>query len=118
MVGAVGTAHSCSNPNTIVWNSKGIWLTYVLLILLLHIILLCVPWLTIEQVWTTTNLAHSILLYFFMHTVKVRFPYPNHSSLFETQKGTPFHTADQGMSRFLTAWEQMDGEIQVRVRLN
>jgi len=96
MVGAVGTAHSCSNPNTIVWNSKGIWLTYVLLILLLHIILLCVPWLTIEQVWTTTNLAHSVLLYFFMHLVK----------------GTPFHTADQGMSRFLTAWEQMDGEIQ------
>ena len=31
-----------------------------------------------------------------------------------TVKGTPFHTADQGMSRFLTAWEQMDGEIQVR----
>ena len=44
-------------------------------------------------------MAHSLLLYFFMHTVK----------------GTPFHTADQGMSRFLTAWEQMDGEVQVSV---
>lgn len=36
------------------------------------------------------------MMYFLMHTVK----------------GTPFHTADQGKSRFLTAWEQIDGEVQ------
>ena len=30
-----------------------------------------------------------------------------------TVKGTPFHTSDQGTSRFLTAWEQIDGEVQV-----
>ena len=90
MVGAVGTAHSCSNPNTIVWNSKGIWLTYVLLILLLHIILLCVPWLTIEQVWTTTNLAHSVLLYFFMHLVKVIFLEKSESFISEKQRAPHF----------------------------
>ena len=43
MVGAVGTAHSCSNPNTTVWNSKGIWLTYILMILFLHFTLLSIP---------------------------------------------------------------------------
>merc|ERR1712128_406040 len=86
MVGAVGTAHSCSNPNTIVWNSKGIWPTYVLLILLLHIILLCVPWLTIEQVWTTTNLAHSVLLYFFYALSKghpISYSGPGHVAVFD-----------------------------------
>ena len=43
MVGAVGTAHSCSNPNSTVWNSKGIWLTYILMILFLHFTLLSIP---------------------------------------------------------------------------
>lgn len=43
MVGAVGTAHSCSNPNTTVWNSRGIWLTYILMILFLHFTLLSIP---------------------------------------------------------------------------
>lgn len=52
---------------------------------------------TIELCWTLTNIIHSVLMYFFMHTVK----------------GTPFHTSDQGRSRFLTAWEQIDGEVQV-----
>ena len=47
--------------------------------------------------WTLTNIIHSILMYFFMHTVK----------------GPPFHTTDQGNARFLTAWEQIDGEVQV-----
>lgn len=96
MVGAVGTAHSCSNPNTTVWNSKGIWLTYILMILFLHFTLLSIPVISVETAWTLTNILHGVMVYLFMHTVK----------------GTPFHTADQGSSRFLTAWEQIDGEIQ------
>ena len=54
--------------------------------------------LTVEWCWTITNIVHSILMYLLMHSVK----------------GTPFHTTDQGSSRFLTGWEQMDGEEQVR----
>lgn len=96
MVGAVGTAHSCSNPNTTVWNSKGIWLTYILMILFLHFTLLSIPVISVPTAWTLTNILHGVMVYLFMHTVK----------------GTPFHTADQGSSRFLTAWEQIDGEIQ------
>ena len=52
---------------------------------------------SVETAWTLTNILHGVMVYLFMHTVK----------------GTPFHTSDQGSSRFLTAWEQIDGEIQV-----
>ena len=52
---------------------------------------------SVPTAWTLTNILHGVMVYLFMHTVK----------------GTPFHTADQGSSRFLTAWEQIDGEIQV-----
>ncbi len=120
MAGVVGTAHSCANPNTNVWNSRGIWISYIIVVLLLHFIILCIPGmlknktfkisskiflyfqqaqvLTVEWCWTITNIVHSILMYLLMHSVK----------------GTPFHTTDQGSSRFLTGWEQMDGEEQVR----
>ena len=54
-----------------------------------------------ETAWTLTNILHGVMVYLFMHTVK----------------GTPFHTSDQGSSRFLTAWEQIDGEIQVHWKL-
>ena len=53
---------------------------------------------SVETAWTLTNILHGVMVYLFMHTVK----------------GTPFHTSDQGSSRFLTAWEQIDGEIQVQ----
>ena len=56
---------------------------------------------SVETAWTLTNILHGVFVYLFMHTVK----------------GTPFHTADQGSSRFLTAWEQIDGEIQVNIRI-
>ena len=56
---------------------------------------------SVETAWTLTNILHGVMVYLFMHTVK----------------GTPFHTADQGSSRFLTAWEQIDGEIQVNMAL-
>lgn len=39
----VGTAHSEVNPNTRVMNSRGIWLSYVLAIGLLHAVLLSIP---------------------------------------------------------------------------
>lgn len=57
----VGTAHSEVNPNTRVMNSRGIWLSYILGIGLLHIILLSIPFASVPVVWTLTNLIHNLV---------------------------------------------------------
>ncbi|KAK6308277.1 hypothetical protein J4Q44_G00215480 [Coregonus suidteri] len=92
----VGVAHSEVNPNTRVMNSRGIWLAYLLLVTVLHVVLLSIPVLTVPLVWTLTNVIHNLVMYLFLHTVK----------------GTPFETPDQGKARLLTHWEQMDYGIQ------
>ncbi|XP_068610568.1 ORM1-like protein 3 isoform X2 [Brachionichthys hirsutus] len=92
----VGTAHSEVNPNTRVMSSRGMWLSYILGIGLLHIILLSIPFVSVPVVWTLTNLIHNLSMYLLLHTVK----------------GTPFETPDQGKARLLTHWEQMDYGVQ------
>ncbi|XP_065791040.1 ORM1-like protein 2 isoform X1 [Muntiacus reevesi] len=92
----VGVAHSEVNPNTRVMNSRGIWLAYVILVGLLHVVLLSIPFFSIPVVWTLTNVIHNLVMYVFLHTVK----------------GTPFETPDQGKARLLTHWEQMDYGLQ------
>uniref|UniRef100_A0A665WBZ8 ORMDL sphingolipid biosynthesis regulator 3 n=1 Tax=Echeneis naucrates TaxID=173247 RepID=A0A665WBZ8_ECHNA len=92
----VGTAHSEVNPNTRVMNSRGMWLSYILGIGLLHVILLSIPFVSVPVVWTLTNLIHNLCMYLLLHTVK----------------GTPFETPDQGKARLLTHWEQMDYGVQ------
>lgn len=57
----VGTAHSEVNPNTRVMNSRGIWLSYVLAIGLLHVVLLSIPFVSVPVVWTLTNLIHNLV---------------------------------------------------------
>ncbi|KAM9559018.1 ORM1-like protein 3 isoform 2-T2 [Salvelinus alpinus] len=92
----VGTAHSEVNPNTRVMNSRGIWLSYLLGIGLLHVILLSIPFASVPVVWTLTNLIHNLCMYLLLHLVK----------------GTPFETPDQSKARFYTYWEQMDYGVQ------
>ncbi|RVE59904.1 hypothetical protein OJAV_G00193480 [Oryzias javanicus] len=92
----VGTAHSEVNPNTRVMNSRGMWLSYILSIGLLHLVLLSIPFVSVPVVWTLTNLIHNLCMYLLLHTVK----------------GTPFQTPDQGKARLLTHWEQMDYGVQ------
>uniref|UniRef100_H3BHC6 ORM1-like protein n=1 Tax=Latimeria chalumnae TaxID=7897 RepID=H3BHC6_LATCH len=92
----VGVAHSEVNPNTRVMNSRGIWLAYMILVGLLHVVLLSIPVLSVSVVWTLTNVIHNLVMYLFLHTVK----------------GTPFETPDQGKARLLTHWEQMDYGVQ------
>nr|XP_020845628.1 ORM1-like protein 2 [Phascolarctos cinereus]XP_020845629.1 ORM1-like protein 2 [Phascolarctos cinereus] len=92
----VGVAHSEVNPNTRVMNSRGIWLAYIILVGLLHVVLLSIPFFSIPVVWTLTNVIHNLAMYVFLHTVK----------------GTPFETPDQGKARHLTHWEQMDYGLQ------
>lgn len=57
----MGTAHSEVNPNTRVMNSRGIWLSYVLAIGLLHVVLLSIPFASVPVVWTLTNLIHNLV---------------------------------------------------------
>ncbi|XP_033049369.1 ORM1-like protein 2 [Trachypithecus francoisi] len=92
----VGVAHSEVNPNTRVMNSRGIWLAYIILVGLLHVVLLSIPFFSIPVFWTLTNVIHNLAMYVFLHTVK----------------GTPFETPDQGKARLLTHWEQMDYGLQ------
>ena len=57
----VGTAHSEVNPNTRVMSSRGMWLSYLLCIGLLHVILLSIPIVSVPVVWTLTNLIHNLV---------------------------------------------------------
>lgn len=88
----VGTAHSDVNPTHSYLNSKGIWLTYIILILLAHLMLLSVPFFTVPVAWTLTNVVHDVLMFMMLHVTK----------------GTPWETADQGKARMQTQWEQID----------
>lgn len=92
----VGVAHSEVNPNTRVLNSRGIWVAYIILVVLLHVVLLSIPFFSVPVVWTLTNVIHNMVMYLFLHTVK----------------GTPFETPDQGKARLLTHWEQIDNGVQ------
>jgi len=96
-----GTSNQVANPNTVVWNSPGIWATYILVVGVVHIILLSIPWFTTSMSWTLTNVIHGVIMYFLLHTIK----------------GTPFSTLDQGKYRYMTHWEQMDsGEQYTQAR--
>lgn len=70
----VGTAHSEVNPNTRVMNSRGIWLSYVLAIGLLHVVLLSIPFVSVPVVWTLTNLIHNMVRACLLPTDRVSCP--------------------------------------------
>ncbi|PSN43745.1 ORM1-like protein 3 [Blattella germanica] len=84
--------HGESNPNTTWLQSRGLWISYVLGVLTLHLILLSVPILSVALAWTLTNLIHNACHFVFLHILK----------------GTPWIPQDQGDCRILTHWEQID----------
>lgn len=51
--------HGESNPNTTWLQSRGLWISYALGVLTLHLILLSVPILSVALAWTLTNLIHN-----------------------------------------------------------
>lgn len=51
--------HGESNPNTTWLQSRGLWISYALGMLTLHLILLSVPILSVPFAWTLTNLIHN-----------------------------------------------------------
>jgi len=86
-----------SNPGTSWLGSRGMWVTYAVFLLLLHLFLLSVPFLTIPMAWTLTNVIHNVCNYFFLHSLK----------------GAPWEIQDcPGDARNLTHWEQIDYGVQ------
>lgn len=59
----VARTRSASNPNVEWLNSRGIWVTYVLFILLEHFFFLSIPILTVPQAWTLTFTFHNLVSY-------------------------------------------------------
>lgn len=57
----VGTAHSGQNPNESWLDSRGSWLTYVILIAVGHLCILSVPFFETPTAWTLTNTAHNVV---------------------------------------------------------
>jgi len=88
----VGTANSEPNPNQSYFNARGMWLTYILIIVFVHCIMLSIPVISVGVAWTMTVVCHNVITYFVLHV----------------EKGSPFGTLDQGKSRILTQWEQFD----------
>jgi len=86
------------NPNAFYMNGRGFWTFYVLLIVLFHIIMLSIPLdaFTVPWVWTVTLQAHNGISFWFLHWIK----------------STPWISCDQGTSRRLTCWEQIDHGLQ------
>ncbi|GFY02659.1 ORM1-like protein 2 [Trichonephila clavipes] len=92
----LGGTPSEVNPNSLWLNSRGMWLSYLIGILLLHLVLLSFPFLSVACVWTLTNVAHNAAMFVMLHLVK----------------GTPWESGDQGKVRYLTHWEQIDNGVQ------
>ena len=57
----VGVAHSDPNPNSTFFNSRGMWVTYVLIVAIVHYMLLCLPFLSVAAAWTITNVLHNVV---------------------------------------------------------
>lgn len=92
----LGGTSSEVNPNSSWLNSRGMWLSYVIAVVMLHLVLLSFPFLSVAWVWTLTNVSHNTAMFLILHLVK----------------GTPWDSGDQGKSRFKTHWEQIDNGEQ------
>jgi len=88
--------HGEDNPNVSWLGSRGMWLTYGVAVTLLHLFLLSVPFLSVPLAWTLTNLIHNTGNFILLHVLK----------------GAPWEIQDQGLSRRLTHWEQIDYGVQ------
>ena len=57
----VGVAHSDPNPNSTFFNSRGMWITYIIIVIIVHYMLLSLPFLSIAVAWTLTNVIHNMV---------------------------------------------------------
>ncbi|KAI0989942.1 hypothetical protein GJ496_004242 [Pomphorhynchus laevis] len=87
-----GISSTENNPNSTWLNSKGTWLTYILLLSLIHLACLSIPFINTSTAWTLTNTLHNLISFYLVHMIT----------------GTPWESVDQGEARKYTYWEQID----------
>ncbi|CAC5410751.1 ORM1-like protein,ORM1-like protein 2,ORM1-like protein 3,ORM1-like protein 1 [Mytilus coruscus] len=88
----IGTATSEENPTHVYFGTRGFWITYTIIVLFCHFLLLSMPFFSTALAWTVTCVFHSAFTYIMLHNTK----------------GTPFGTPEQGKARTQTTWEQID----------
>lgn len=101
------------SPILTYFDSKGVWLTYVILLFLGHLVVLSIPHVSVGMLfifssfsfkfqstiyflgtsWTLTNVLHNAIMWMLLHW----------------EKGAPHELLDQGKARRLTQWEQLGG---------
>lgn len=57
----VGTATSVPNPNAFWLNSRGMWAGYIFSVVFLHLLVNCIPVLSVPLVWTITHIIHNVV---------------------------------------------------------
>ena len=62
----VGVAHSDPNPNSTFFNSRGMWVTYIIIVIIVHYMLLSLPFLSVALAWTLTNVLHNAVRHTFI----------------------------------------------------
>jgi len=67
----VGVAHSEPNPNSTFFNSRGMWVTYIIIVVVVHYMLLCLPFLSVAIVWTLTNVLHNAVNFLIMYNINI-----------------------------------------------
>jgi hypothetical protein len=68
----VGVTTSYANPNSVYFNSKGMWLTYIIIVGFVHYVLLSLPFLSVAMAWTLTNVIHNVVSSFCCHNRRAR----------------------------------------------
>lgn len=99
MVGIGPFSATSANSSSCILSSKEAHLTYLVLIISLHFILLSMPFLSTSLAWTLTNVFHAVSMYYILHFCK----------------GSPFAVHDQGKFRKFTYWEQIEDEWTKKV---
>jgi len=90
-------SHKQQNKNTTWINSPGVWITYVIILILARVFLSGLG-LSELAAWTLWNTLHSLITFICIHWVK----------------GTPFSHESVSESKYdkLTLWEQIDSGVQ------
>jgi hypothetical protein len=84
------------NRNVTWFASKGAWVAYISIIIVLRIFVSFVFGVSTPAAWTITNLVHAMGTWMAFHL----------------SKGLPFTGSDQGKYAKLTMWEQLDQGVQ------
>ncbi|KAL3831390.1 hypothetical protein ACJMK2_023142 [Sinanodonta woodiana] len=92
----VGVARSDDNPTHYYFGQRGMWVSYILIVFMAHLLILSMPFFSTPVAWTLTNVLHDIAMFIILHVTK----------------GTPWLTLDAGKARTETQWEQIDNGDQ------